>query len=119
MAATRLSLWLPLASAVPASHYNLWMVFRMTHDEHSPLYKYQHRHPATQHAMRWLLPNPNLAGAAEAVASRIWDAAEELVAFLNDGPELTAGLRKLREAKDCLVIQSLADLEEAAHAPKS
>ncbi|GEM_PF-4892334 len=28
---------------------------------------------------------------------------------LDDGPELTAGLHKLTEAKDCFVRQSLAD----------
>lgn len=31
----------------------------------------------------------------------------EMVKQLNDGPELTAGLRKLLEAKDCFVRQAL------------
>lgn len=33
----------------------------------------------------------------------------EMVAVLPDGPELTAGLRKLLEAKDCLVRAALPD----------
>lgn len=31
------------------------------------------------------------------------DLAEQMIAALPDGPELTAGLRKLLEAKDCFV----------------
>jgi len=33
--------------------------------------------------------------------------AQEMVATLPDGPELTTGLRKLLEAKDCLVRAAL------------
>lgn len=33
--------------------------------------------------------------------------AEEMIVSLPDGPELTAGLRKLLEAKDCFVRQAL------------
>lgn len=67
------------------------------------------RHPATQHLMKWLVPNPNLDGIALDVAVIIHAAATDLVAVLGDGQELSAGLRKLREAKDCLVIQGLED----------
>lgn len=35
------------------------------------------------------------------------DLAQELVAVLPDGPELSAGLRKLLEAKDCFVRAAL------------
>jgi hypothetical protein len=48
-------------------------------------------------------------------------AVEALVEFaldeLNDGPELTAGLRKLLEAKDCLVRQFIADQKAGRPAP--
>jgi hypothetical protein len=67
------------------------------------------RHPQTQHLMKWLVPNPRLDGIAADVAILIYHAATDLVTILGDGPELSAGLRKLREAKDCLVIQGLDD----------
>jgi hypothetical protein len=35
--------------------------------------------------------------------------AEEMLQALPDGPELTAGLRKLLEAKDCFVRAALGD----------
>jgi hypothetical protein len=41
------------------------------------------------------------------VSRPIGDLAHEMVAILPDGPELTAGLRKLLEGKDCLVRQAL------------
>jgi hypothetical protein len=33
----------------------------------------------------------------------------DMLAALGDGPELSAGLRKLLEAKDCLVRQAILD----------
>ncbi len=80
----------------------------MTTDR-DPLDAYVSRHSATQHAMRWLVPNPRLPEEAFAVASIVWVVAEDLVSALGDGPELSAGLRKLREAMDCFVIQALED----------
>lgn len=35
--------------------------------------------------------------------------AQDMVAHLADGPELSAGLRKLLEAKDCFVRAALAE----------
>lgn len=67
------------------------------------------RHQSTQHLMAWLRPNPNLDGIALDVATITWQAGCDLVAVLDDGQELSAGLRKLREAKDCCVIQGLID----------
>jgi len=67
------------------------------------------RHPSTRHLMKWLVPNPRLDGTARDVAIIIWQAAQDLVAILDDGQELSAALRKLREAKDCGVIQALED----------
>lgn len=64
-------------------------------------------HPSTENLLRWLEPNPNLpqlprdlAGACEALAKTVVDVAPE-------GPELTVGLRKLLEAKDCFVRATL------------
>lgn len=42
------------------------------------------------------------------VSKPIGDLAQEMADTLPDGPELSAGLRKLLEAKDCLVRAALA-----------
>lgn len=76
------------------------------------LARYSLRNAATRHALYWLAPNPNLDGTGSAVAEIVWEAAEGLAQLLNDGIELSAGLRKLREAKDCFVIQALEDGED-------
>lgn len=65
------------------------------------------RHPSTEHMMRVLKPNPNLSGMQRAIADAHWGLACNLVESIKDGPELTAGLRKLLEAKDCFVRASL------------
>lgn len=67
------------------------------------------RHPATTNLTRFFeykhLP-PHL----QAVSAPCGDLAAAMAAVLPDGPELTAGLRKLLEAKDCFVRAAL-DLE--------
>ena len=74
--------------------------------------KYADRHPGTVHALRTLEPNPRLpAGAPADLSGACAALADAAVAILTDGPELTAGLRKLREAKDCLVLQAVLDSE--------
>lgn len=64
------------------------------------------RHPATQQIMRYFtfshLP-PHLA----TISGSACALAEAMVLALPDGPELTAGLRKLLEAKDCFVRAAL------------
>lgn len=66
------------------------------------------RHPSTVQVVRWLTPNPNLPeGLPREVAWAAEDFASELVRKLPDGPELTAGLRKVLEAKDCFVRAAL------------
>jgi hypothetical protein len=67
------------------------------------------RHEATRHLMRTLRPNPNLDGIALDISVATWEHAVHMTSLLGDGPELTAGLRKLREAKDTFVIQALTD----------
>ena len=60
------------------------------------------RHPGTTHLLRFFdfdyLPQVSVPMAA---------LAEKMAADLPDGPELTAGLRKLLEAKDCFVRAAL------------
>lgn len=67
------------------------------------------RHPGTRHLMKTLRPNPNLPDSLRHIAELTWNLAVHLLEDLDDGPELTAGLRKLREAKDCFVLQALDD----------
>lgn len=67
------------------------------------------RHPGTQHLMKLLHPNPNLTGDMACISAECWALADWMLGRTSDGPELTAGLRKLLEAKDCFVRQALVD----------
>jgi hypothetical protein len=78
-----------------------------------PMHRFLHRHPGTQQIVRWLVPNPRLDGIAADIAQLFWEQAQDLTGLLGDGPELTAGLRKLVEAKDCMVRQALTDSDPA------
>lgn len=70
------------------------------------------RHPSTEHLVRLLDPNPNLPVELAGIAMLCAELRDALLACLpNDGPELSAGLRKLLEAKDCFVRQALIDRE--------
>lgn len=64
------------------------------------------RHPATESIRKFFawehLPE-HLQGASKACGQL----AEAMIDALPDGPELTAGLRKLLEAKDCFVRAAL------------
>lgn len=71
------------------------------------------RHPAGGAILRYFeyahLP-PHL----QTVSAPIGRLAGEMYAALPDGPELTAGLRKLLEAKDCFVRAALDLPKEGA-----
>ncbi|MEU8855756.1 hypothetical protein AB0C48_13875 [Streptomyces sp. NPDC048556] len=60
------------------------------------------RHPGTTHLLRYF-EYGHLTEHLQAVSKPCSDLAHELVEALPDGPELSAGLRKLLEAKDCFV----------------
>jgi hypothetical protein len=64
------------------------------------------RHPSTQH-FRPLFAYAHLPFALAATSRSCAQLAEEMVLELPDGPELTAGLRKLLEAKDAFVRAGL------------
>jgi hypothetical protein len=74
----------------------------MTTDQLTP------RHPATQQLLRWFvfghLPQGRVRGTSQLCAQF----AEDVIQGLPDGPELTTGLRKLLEAKDCFVRAAIA-----------
>ena len=67
------------------------------------------RHPSTQQITRWFdyshLPEGS---AARKASATIAQAAGKMIENLPDSPELVAGLRKLLEAKDCLVRAAIA-----------
>jgi hypothetical protein len=60
------------------------------------------RHPATQHLARQFASD-HLPASLREVSDRCGHVAYLMILDLPDGPELTAGLRKLLEAKDCFV----------------
>lgn len=69
------------------------------------------RHPGTQQAQHWFVFE-HLSPELQVVARPCHDLAVRMIQTLNDGPELVAGLRKLREAKDCFVTQKIIDSDK-------
>lgn len=68
------------------------------------------RHSSTEHMLAMLRPNPNLPEHLYVIAGKCHELAFGMVhGRLADGPELTTGLRKLLEAKDCFVRQAICD----------
>ena len=67
------------------------------------------RHPATVGILQWFNAE-HLSPPLRKIADPIAELADDLVYQLPDGPELTAGLRKLLEAKDCFVRAKLEQL---------
>ena len=61
------------------------------------------RHPATQEIMQWFSYEHLPAGTPRHVSAMCAAMAGELLRELPDNPELTVGLRKIMEAKDCFV----------------
>ena len=64
-------------------------------------------HPSVRGILRWF-DHTHLPGDLQAVARPIGDLAWEFAETLPADPELTTGLRKLLEAKDCLVRAAIA-----------
>lgn len=63
------------------------------------------RHPGTRHFAP-LFRYDHLPEHLQAVSKPIHDVAELMINTLQDGPELTVGLRKLWEAKNSLVVHA-------------
>lgn len=64
------------------------------------------RHPSVAHFEEMFAYDHLATGRLKEVSKRCADLAETMVGDLPDGPELTAGLRALWEAKNCFVIQA-------------
>lgn len=63
----------------------------------------QGRNPSTQHFDKLFDYEHLSRDDMREVSKRCHDTAADMIAALPDGPELSAGLRKLLEAKDCFV----------------
>ncbi|MFJ8863604.1 hypothetical protein ACIRD8_34955 [Streptomyces sp. NPDC102451] len=70
------------------------------------------RHPATEHLLRQF-EHSHLPAHLQAVSAPCGELARQLVDALPDGPELSAGLRHLLEAKDCAVRAAVDAQREA------
>jgi hypothetical protein len=73
------------------------------------------RHQSTTHLLQFF-EYEHLPQALQDVSAPCADLAEEMTASLLDGPELTAGLRKLLEAKDCFVRAAVSEMRDEAAA---
>lgn len=78
--------------------------------------KHADRHPGTVGLLRHF-SFEHLPPALKAVSAPCAALADEMVANLPDGPELTTGLRKLLEAKDCFVRRCVEVMREAGAPP--
>lgn len=70
--------------------------------------RWSKRHPSVAH-FEPLFEYGHLPEHLQAVSKPFAKLALVLLAQLHDGPELSAGLRKLVEAKDCAVRQAVID----------
>ena len=69
------------------------------------------RHPSTQQIARWFSYGHLPAGQPRHFSAMCAALAVQMISGLPDGPELTAGLRKLLEAKDCFVRAAIGGEE--------
>ena len=74
------------------------------------------RHPSTQHFGSLFSFDHIAEGALRDVSEQCHAHAQSMIDTLPDGPELSAGLRHLLEAKDCFVRAALLDLKHKAAA---
>jgi hypothetical protein len=66
------------------------------------------RHPSTQQVAQWFSFDHLPPGDLQATSADCAALADKMIGSLPDSPELTTGLRKLLEAKDCFVRAALA-----------
>jgi hypothetical protein len=66
------------------------------------------RHPGTTHLAQFF-DFDHLPDDLKAISRECHDLAKTMIYTTTDGPELTAGLRKLLEAKDCFVRAAVLD----------
>lgn len=70
------------------------------------------RHPSTESLLAWLTVNPRLPETPRLISGWCQSLSEQVTEIIpDDRPELTAGLRKLLEAKDCFVRAALTETD--------
>lgn len=69
--------------------------------------KLEGRHPATVAIAQYFAYDHLPLGPLRSASARCEELASAMITMLPDGPELTAGLRRLLEAKDCFVRAAL------------
>jgi hypothetical protein len=67
----------------------------------------EHRHPGTRAIAQYFEYGHLQEGPLRSTSARCEELADAMITSLRDGPELTAGRRKLLEAKDCFVRAAL------------
>jgi hypothetical protein len=72
------------------------------------------RHPSTRAALRRLEPNPNLPPEVLVIANEFHDFGTWLAERVVDDPDLSDGLRKLWEAKNCIIYLAVRPPEESS-----
>lgn len=70
------------------------------------------RHPSVQEIVQWFQYDHLANNTLKMLSEEIQNLADSMVEKLPDSPELTVGLRKLLEAKDCFVRCGVAELRE-------
>jgi hypothetical protein len=68
--------------------------------------QFSHRHPGTTGILKFFAYE-HLPEKLRPISQTCAEVAMDMILNIPDGPELTAGLRKLLEAKDCFVRASL------------
>jgi hypothetical protein len=74
----------------------------------TPSNAWSDRHPSVAHFEN-LFAWQHLPEYLQVFSGTFAEQAELMLRLLHDGPELSAGLRKLLEAKDCMVRQAVID----------
>jgi hypothetical protein len=74
------------------------------------------RHPATEHLLQFFAYD-HLPQHLQDISAGSFLLAQDMTTMLPDGPELTSGLRKLLEAKDCFVRAAVEQARTAESTP--
>lgn len=69
------------------------------------------RHPSVRHFEPLFAFGHLPAGPLRDTSAMVAALAGDMLSMLGDGPELSAGLRKLLETKDCMVRQAVFDMQ--------
>lgn len=105
LTATERAAWRAQYIAKAAAAYELT---RITDDYRKGRLSMTKLHPNVQHLLN-LFEYEHLPQYLQSVSKPFSDMAHQMSNSLHGGPELTVGLRKLLEAKDCMVRQAVID----------